>query len=45
MRLPALPRTRKQFTAYLGYLKALKHLHRMAGGIRHLTRKQRLGWS
>ncbi|WP_255568504.1 transposase [Neoroseomonas alba] len=45
MRLPAMPSTRKQIAAYLGYLKALKHLHRMAGGIKHLTRKQRLGWS
>ena len=45
MRLPRAPGTRKQITAYLGYLRALKHLHRMAGGIRHLTRQQRLGWS
>ena len=45
MDLPRPPGTRKQITAYLGYLKALKHLHRMAGGIRHLTRQQRLGWS
>jgi transposase len=45
MGLPHLPRTRKQFAAYLGYLKALKHLHRMAGGIKHIPRKLRLGWS
>ncbi len=45
MRLPAMPSTRKQFTAYLGYLKALKHLHRMAGGIKYIPRRQRLGWS
>ena len=45
MALPALPRTRQQFAAYLGYLKALKHLHRLAGGIKHIPRRIRLGWS
>lgn len=45
LRLPALPRTRKQFAAYRAYLNALKHLHRLAGGIRHIPRQLRLGWS
>ena len=45
MRLPAPPRTRQQTAAYLGYLKALKHLHRMAGGIKYIPRRLRLGWS
>jgi transposase len=45
MRLPAIPAGRQQIDAYRAYLKALKHLHRMAGGIRHIPRAQRLGWS
>lgn len=45
LRLPRPPSTRRQIAAYRAYLKALRHLHRMAGGIRHLTRRQRLGWS
>ena len=45
MGLPGPPRTKRQFAAYLGYLKALRHLHRMAGGIRHIPRRIRLGWS
>ncbi|MBW6396843.1 transposase [Roseomonas sp. HJA6] len=44
LRLPPAPTTRKQIAAYLGYLKALKHLHRMAGGIKYIPRRLRLGW-
>lgn len=45
MGLPGPPKDRRHFVAYLGYLKALRHLHRLAGGIRHIPRRLCLGWS
>ena len=45
VRLPRAPRTKQDFAIYRGLLKTLRHLHRMAGGIKHISRKQRLGWS
>jgi transposase len=43
--LPPAPETTRQFTAYLALIKALRHLHRAASGIRHIPRTTRLGWS
>ena len=37
-------REREALDETLGYLKALKHLHRMAGGIKYIPRRLRLGW-
>jgi transposase len=43
--LPRAPRTDAQFDAFLALTKALKQLHRAAGGIKHIPRILRLGWS
>ncbi|MEO3470460.1 transposase [Roseomonas sp. CAU 1739] len=45
MPLPPMPRTKKQITACLGLIKARRYLHRLAGGIKHIPRRLRLGWS
>jgi transposase len=45
IRLPPPPTARQHFAPYQALVKALRHLHRMAGGIRHIPRRQRLGWS
>jgi transposase len=44
-RFPPYPETKAQCDAYRALIKALKQLHRAIGGIKHLTRQQRLGWS
>ncbi len=45
VRLPRPPSTRQHIDIYLALLKALRHFHRMAGGIKHIPRRLRLGWS
>ena len=44
-RFPPYPETKAQCDAYRALIKALKQLHRAIGGVKHLTRQQRLAWS
>ena len=45
MRLPSAQTILENTAACLVFTKALKHLHRLAGGVLRLSRRQRLGWS
>ena len=45
IRLPSPSIAAGATAAYLGLLRDLKRLHRRAGGIRHIPRSLRLGWS
>jgi len=45
VKLPSPHVSPRQTPLYLDYLKALRRLHRRAGGIRHIPRALRLGWS
>ncbi|MBR0657496.1 transposase [Plastoroseomonas arctica] len=45
IRLPSSKTFLDHARACLVLTEALRHLHRLAGGVLHLTRKQRLGWS
>ena len=43
--LPPIPRSNKETKAFLALIKARRYLHRLAGGIKHIPRRLRLGWS
>ena len=43
--LPPLPKTKRDTKAYIALIKTRRYLHRLAGGIKHIPRRLRLGWS
>jgi transposase len=43
--LPPLPKTKQQTKAFIALIKTRRYLHRRAGGIKHIPRRLRLGWS
>ena len=45
VRLPPTPASEAQAALYLGILRALRRLHRRAGGIKYIPRALRLAWS
>lgn len=45
LRLPSPQTILQNIAASLVLIKARRHLHRLAAGILHLSRQQRLGWS
>ncbi|MBR0672568.1 transposase [Neoroseomonas soli] len=45
LRLPPPPRATAAHGPYTALLRTLRHLHRRAGGIKHIPRALRLGWS
>ncbi len=45
IRLPAPTRAAGATRAYCGLLKTLRQLHRSMGGVKHIPRATRLGWS
>lgn len=45
VQLPPRPATDTQATLYADFLRTLRRLHRRAGGIKHIPRALRLGWS
>ena len=45
LRLPAPPRSAAAHGLYTDLLRTLRRLHRRAGGVRHIPRALRLGWS
>ncbi len=43
--LPGAVTTRRDIAIARALIKTLRHLHRLVGGIKHIPRKLRLGWS
>ncbi|GGJ01875.1 transposase [Neoroseomonas lacus] len=43
--LPPNPRSKKETKAFLALIRTRRYLHRLAGGIKHIPRRLRLGWS
>jgi hypothetical protein len=45
IRFPPLPETKAQHAAFFALLKSQRALHRLVGGVIHIRRAERLGWS